>query len=71
MRKLKTLEYPNKTKIEEEITIIKDSRNMVFHNLVRAGEKGLHLDIQMLIVQDHTPVLRKLITYSILALAEV
>lgn len=66
LRKLEFFDYPNKTEIEEEIKLIKDSRNDLFHNLVRAREKNISLRLKIVLIQDHVPNLRNLISKSLL-----
>ncbi len=64
--KLKYIEYPDKNEIEEIIKIIKDARNNLFHNLIRAGEKKINLSIEIIKIQDYTPLLRDRLAQSLI-----
>lgn len=66
LHKLRNFEYPKKKEIEEKIKLIKDSRNKVFHDLFNASEKEIILDIKIVIIQDHVPLLRRMLVDSLL-----
>jgi hypothetical protein len=70
LKKLRVLDYPDKKKIEDAIEVIKDARNKVFHNLVRAAEKNIRTDVQISIIVDHVPYLNGLIVKSLLEIAD-
>lgn len=68
LKKLEIYTYPLKQEFEDTVDIIKEARNAVFHNLVTAHVKGINIKTKMVVIQDQTELLRRILTKILIKL---